>query len=698
MLDLDKRSIMYLPGVGPKKAEILQKEAGISSYEDLLFYFPYKYIDRSRFYKVAEVSGDMPYIQLKGRILYYDTIGEGRTKRLVGKFTDGSGTIDLVWFKGISFVLDKYKTGTEYIVFGKPAEFGHVYNIAHPDIDPVDQADQVANGLTPFYNTSEKMKKSFLNSRVIQNLQYTLLSGLNWALPETLPPDVLKRIHMMPLAEAMRNIHFPESVDKLRNAQLRLKFDELFFIQLNILRTASLRKLKLKGIVFPSVGACFNTFYKDYLPFELTGAQKRVVKEIRADMGSGRQMNRLLQGDVGSGKTLVALLAMLLAVDNRCQACMMAPTEILANQHFVTVMDFLKDMDIRVALLTGSTKKKERNRILPAIASGEIQIVIGTHALIEETVVFSSLGLAIIDEQHRFGVEQRSRLWMKNAIVPHVLVMTATPIPRTLAMTLYGDLDVSVIDELPPGRKPIQTVHRYDNKKAQLYDFLRKEIEQGRQVYVVFPLIEGSEKLDYKNLEEGFETFKEVFPEYKVSMVHGRMKAADKEAEMQTFISGEAQILMATTVIEVGVNVPNASVMVIESAERFGLSQLHQLRGRVGRGAEQSYCVLVSSYKLSNETRKRLEIMVSSNNGFEIAEADLRLRGYGDLEGTRQSGDGIDLKIANLAADGQILQYARDIAQGVLDEDPELLSEPNRILNERLKVLFARKVNWGMIS
>lgn len=698
MLDLDKRSIMYLPGVGPKKAEILQKEAGISSYEDLLFYFPYKYIDRSRFYKVAEVSGDMPYIQLKGRILYYDTIGEGRTKRLVGKFTDGSGTIDLVWFKGISFVLDKYKTGTEYIVFGKPAEFGHVYNIAHPDIDPVDQADQVANGLTPFYNTSEKMKKSFLNSRVIQNLQYTLLSGLNWALPETLPPDVLKRIRMMPLAEAMRNIHFPESVDKLRNAQLRLKFDELFFIQLNILRTASIRKLKLKGIVFPSVGACFNTFYKDYLPFELTGAQKRVVKEIRADMGSGRQMNRLLQGDVGSGKTLVALLAMLLAVDNRCQACMMAPTEILANQHFVTVMDFLKDMDIRVALLTGSTKKKERNRILPAIASGEIQIVIGTHALIEETVVFSSLGLAIIDEQHRFGVEQRSRLWMKNAIVPHVLVMTATPIPRTLAMTLYGDLDVSVIDELPPGRKPIQTVHRYDNKKAQLYDFLRKEIEQGRQAYVVFPLIEGSEKLDYKNLEEGFETFKEVFPEYKVSMVHGRMKAADKEAEMQTFISGEAQILMATTVIEVGVNVPNASVMVIESAERFGLSQLHQLRGRVGRGAEQSYCVLVSSYKLSNETRKRLEIMVSSNNGFEIAEADLRLRGYGDLEGTRQSGDGIDLKIANLAADGQILQYARDIAQGVLDEDPELLSEPNRILNERLKVLFARKVNWGMIS
>ena len=698
MLDLDKRSLMYLPGVGPKKAEILRKEAGISSYEDLVFYFPYKYIDRSRFYKVAEITGNMPYIQLKGRILYYDTVGEGRTRRLVAKFTDGTGTIDLVWFKGLNYVTDKYKTGTDYIVFGKPAEFGHIYNIPHPDIDPVDQAEQVAGGLTPFYNTSEKMKKSFLNSRAIQNLQYTLLSALNWELPETLPPDVLSRIRMMPLKEAIRNIHFPESAEKLKQAQLRLKFDELFFIQLNILRTASLRKLKLKGIVFPTVGDYFNTFYKEYLPFELTGAQKRVVKEIRADMGSGRQMNRLLQGDVGSGKTLVALLSMLLAVDNHCQACMMAPTEILATQHYATVMEFLKDMDIRVALLTGSTKKKERNELLPAIARGEIQIVIGTHALIEETVVFSSLGLAIIDEQHRFGVEQRSRLWKKNAIVPHVLVMTATPIPRTLAMTLYGDLDVSVIDELPPGRKPIQTMHRYDNKKAQLYDFLRKEIGLGRQVYVVYPLIEGSEKLDYKSLEDGFETFKEVFPEYKVCMVHGKMKAADKDAEMQKFISGEAHILMATTVIEVGVNVPNASVMVIESAERFGLSQLHQLRGRVGRGAEQSYCILVSSYKLSNDTRKRLEIMVNSNNGFEIAEADLRLRGHGDLEGTQQSGEGLDLKIANLAADGQILQYARDIALEVLNKDPELLSEPNRILNERLKILFARKINWGMIS
>lgn len=698
MLDLDKRSITYLPGVGPKKAEILRKEAGISSYEDLLFYFPYKYIDRSRFYKVAEVNGQMPYIQLKGRILYFETVGEGRTRRLVGKFTDNTGTIDLVWFKGLNYITEKYHPGVEYIVFGKPTEFGHIYNIPHPDIDPVEQAAQVAAGLTPFYNTSEKMKKSFLNSRVIQTLQYTLLNGLNWELPEILPPDVLGRTGMISFKEAIRNIHFPESAAKLQQAQLRLKFDELFFIQLNILKTAGLRKRKLQGIVFPTVGTYFNTFYKDYLPFELTGAQKRVVKEIRADMGSGRQMNRLLQGDVGSGKTLVALLSMLLAVDNHCQACMMAPTEILATQHYATVMEFLKDMDIRVALLMGSTRKKEREKILPAIASGEIQLVIGTHALIEETVVFASLGLAIIDEQHRFGVAQRSRLWTKNAMVPHVLVMTATPIPRTLAMTLYGDLDVSVIDELPPGRKPIRTLHRYDTKKAELYDFLRKEIQRGRQVYVVYPLIEGSEKLDYKNLEEGYEVFREVFPEYKVCMVHGRMKAADKEKEMQRFISGEAQILMATTVIEVGVNVPNASVMVIESAERFGLSQLHQLRGRVGRGAEQSYCVLVSSYKLSHDTRKRLEIMVGTNNGFEIAEADLRLRGHGDLEGTQQSGEGLDLKIANLAADGQILQLARDIAGAILNEDPELSAETHRILNERLKTLFTRKINWGMIS
>lgn len=698
MLDLDKRSVTYLAGVGPKKAEILRKEANISSYEDMLYYFPYKYIDRSRFYKVVEIRENMPYIQLKGRFLSFETLGEGRTRRMIGRFTDGTGIIDLVWFRGLAYVKEKYSIGKEYIVFGKPTEFGQTYNIPHPDIDPIENQDQVTGGLTPYYPTTEKMKKSFLNSRAIQNYQYALLKSLEWRVQETLTPEILRKTGMVSLTEAIRQIHFPESAEKLQKAQLRLKFDELFYIQLNILRTASFRKTKLQGLVFPVVGNYFNTFYKDYLPFELTNAQKRVMREIRKDMGSGRQMNRLLQGDVGSGKTLVALLCMLLAADNNYQTCIMAPTEILANQHYATIMNFLQGMDIKVALLTGSTKKKVRNELLPAIASGEIKIVIGTHALIEDAVMFHSLGLAIIDEQHRFGVEQRSRLWKKNRQVPHVLVMTATPIPRTLAMTLYGDLDVSVIDELPPGRKPVQTLHRYDNKKAELFDFLRKEIKARRQVYVVYPLIEGSEKVDYKNLEEGFEVFKDVFPEYTVCMVHGKMKAADKDAEMQKFITGEAQILMATTVIEVGVNVPNATVMVIESAERFGLSQLHQLRGRVGRGSDQSYCVLVSSYKLSNETRKRLEIMVNSNNGFDIAEADLRLRGHGDLDGTRQSGTGIDLKIANLAADGQILQYARNIAQEILEADPDLSSGQNRVLKERVEKLFARKINWGLIS
>ncbi len=699
ILELNKRAVTYLPGVGQRKAEVLKTEANIVSYEDLLYYFPYKYVDRSRFYKVSEVTGSMPYIQLKGKIVMFDQVGEGRTKRLIGKFTDGTGTIDLVWFKGLNYVLSKLKANVEYIVFGKPTEFGRLCNIVHPDVDPVENVEQVASGFMPFYNTTEKMKRAFLHSRTIQNLQYHLLSNLNWQVPETLPAYLVEKLRLMSLSDALRNIHFPENVKLLQAAQLRLKFEELFYIQLNILRNNQQRSRTLRGIPFPKVGDYFNTFYKEYLPFQLTNAQKRVVREIRVDMGSGKQMNRLLQGDVGSGKTLVGLLSMLLALDNNCQACMMAPTEILAHQHYATIKEFLKDMPVNVALLTGSTKKRERDKILPAVANGEIQILIGTHALIEESVVFSSLGLAIIDEQHRFGVEQRSKLWKKNAqVVPHVLVMTATPIPRTLAMTLYGDLDVSVIDELPPGRKPIMTLHRYDNKQAELFKFLLAEIKKGRQVYVVYPLIEGSEKLDYKSLEDGFELFKEAFSGYTVCMVHGKMKAADKEAEMQKFISGEAQILLATTVIEVGVNVPNASVMVIESAERFGLSQLHQLRGRVGRGAEQSYCVLVSSYKLSNDTRKRLEIMVNSNNGFEIAEADLRLRGQGDLEGTRQSGEGLGLKIANLATDGQIVQYARDWAQLVLDQDPDLLNETHRILNERLKILYQNKLNWRMIG
>ena len=695
---ISERAITYLTGVGPKKAEILQKEVNIVTFEDMLYYFPYKYVDRSRYYKVSEITDQMPYVQLKGKILWFDMVGEGRTKRLVGKFTDGTGSIDLIWFKGFKFITDKYRVGQEYIIFGKPTLFAHEYNISHPDIDPIENATQVANGLTPFYNTTDRMKKAFLHSRAIQNIQYNLLTTIGWNIPETLPPYLLSSIKMMSVSEAMKNIHFPESAEKLRQAQLRLKFDELFYIQLNILRTATLRRNKLKGLIFSVVGNMFHTFYKDYLPFELTNAQKRVIREIRADMGSGRQMNRLLQGDVGSGKTLVALMSMLLALDNGYQACMMAPTEILANQHFATIKEFLQDMDVRVELLTGSTTKKKREILLPDLASGKIDILVGTHALIENTVVFQTLGMAVIDEQHRFGVEQRSKLWVKNKTLPHVLIMTATPIPRTLAMTLYGDLDVSIIDELPPGRKPIQTVHRYDAKKAVVFDFLRSEIRKGRQVYVVYPLIEESEKLDYKNLEEGFETFKQVFPEYEVCMVHGKMKTKEKDAQMQRFASGKAHILVATTVIEVGVNVPNASVMVIESAERFGLSQLHQLRGRVGRGAEQSYCILISSYKLSNETRKRLEIMVRSNDGFEIAEEDLKLRGAGDLEGTQQSGDGLYLKIANLASDGQILQYARNMAQGILDDDPDLEKPDNKILQTRLTALFRRKINWGLIS
>jgi ATP-dependent DNA helicase RecG len=698
---------MYLQGVGPKKAEILKKEANIVSFEDLLYYFPYRHVDRSRFYKISEISrlceasginDEMPYIQLVGKIMFFDELGKGRSRRLIAKFTDGTGVIDLVWFHAIKYAKEKYKTGTQYIVFGKPTEFAHELNIVHADIDPVEKAQQVANGFMPFYSTTELMKNSFLTSRAIQNLQFNLLTLLNWQIPETLPEYLLNYLKMMSLSEAMKNIHFPESAEKLKQAQSRLKFDELFYIQLNILRTASLRRNKLHGIIFPKVGDVFNTFYHDYLPFELTGAQKRVVREIHADMRSGRQMNRLLQGDVGSGKTLVALMSMLLAIDNGYQACMMAPTEILANQHLVTIKEFLGNMEVRVELLTGSTKKRKRNELLPALASGEINILVGTHALIEDTVIFKQLGMAVIDEQHRFGVEQRSRLWLKNRELPHVLIMTATPIPRTLAMTLYGDLDVSVIDELPPGRKPIQTLHRYDTKRMEVFWFLRSEIQKGRQIYVVFPLIKESENLDYKNLEEGYETFKKVFPEYNVSMVHGKMKAKEKDAEMQRFVSGESQILVATTVIEVGVNVPNASVMVIESAERFGLSQLHQLRGRVGRGAEQSYCILVSSFKLSNETRKRLKIMVNTNNGFEIAEADLQLRGAGDLEGTQQSGEGLFLKIAKLATDGQILQEARNIALKILDNDPDLENQNNSVLKNRLAILFRRKINWGLIS
>ncbi len=697
-MKLSDRDITYLQGVGPKRAEVLKKEIEVASFEDLLYYFPYKYIDRSRFYYIHEIDGNMPFIQIRGRFLSFETIGEGRTRRMVAKFSDGRSVIDIVWFKGLNFVTNKIKVNKEYIVFGKPTAFGSKYNIAHPDVDPIEEADKVAAGLTPFYNTTEKMKSNYLNSKAIQSLEFALFQTLQWRFDETLTPAVINRAKVIDLSSALKGIHFPESTRQLNDAQFRLKFEELFFIQLNILRYTKQRQAKLKGVVFTRVGEIFHHFYEHNLPFTLTNAQKRVVKEIRKDMGNGKQMNRLVQGDVGSGKTLVALLCMLIALDNGFQACLMAPTEILANQHYETIREFLKGMDVNVRLLTGSTKKKERNELFPALEKGEIQILIGTHALIEDTVNFHRLGLVVIDEQHRFGVAQRAKLWTKATEVPHILVMTATPIPRTLAMTLYGDLDVSVIDELPPGRKPIQTEHRYDNKRASLYKFLESEITKGRQVYMVYPLIEENEKLDYKNLESGFETMKEVFPQFNVSMVHGRMKPAEKDFEMQKFASGESQILLATTVIEVGVNVPNASVMVIESAERFGLSQLHQLRGRVGRGAEQSYCMLISSHKLSNDTRKRLEIMVNSTDGFEIAEADLKLRGPGDLEGTQQSGLPVSLKIADLAADGQVLQLARDIAFEVLDDDPDLSKPHNRLLAERLKHLFAKKINWGLIS
>ncbi len=698
MSELSMNDIKFLPGVGPKRAELFNKELGIYSYEDLLYYYPYKYIDRSRTYTIREINGTMPYIQLRGKIVRYETQGEGYKRRLTAIFADATGTIELVWFKGIKYIQDRYKPGTEYTLFGRPTLFGSRLNIAHPEIDPVDVEIDGNTGLQPYYTTTEKMKSHFLNSKAVQKIIATLWKVIPRSLPETLPAAVIARAHVIYLSEALYNIHFPQSPDVLRKAQFRLKFEELFYLQLNILRYTRQRMRRLGGFPFGTIGEHFNRFYRECLPFELTGAQKRVLKEIRADVGSGRQMNRLLQGDVGSGKTLVALMAMLMAVDNGYQACMMAPTEILATQHYETLSSLLRPIGVRTELLTGSTRKKQREEIHEGLVSGDVKILVGTHALLEDTVVFSNLGFVVIDEQHRFGVEQRSRLWRKNSRPPHILVMTATPIPRTLAMTVYGDLDVSVIDELPPGRKPVTTIHRYDNRRAELYESIRRQIEQGRQVYIVYPLIQESEKIDLKNLEEGFKQIREVFPEYTVCMVHGKMKPAEKDAEMQRFVGGEAQIMVATTVIEVGVNVPNATVMVIENAERFGLSQLHQLRGRVGRGADQSYCVLVTSHKLSEDTRKRIEIMTRTNDGFEISEADLQLRGPGDMEGTQQSGIAFDLRIANIAKDGQILQLARDIAGEVLDADPDLAKSENAVLPRRLEKLFRRKIDFSLIS
>ena len=698
MFDITTRDIKYLQGVGPQRATMLNKELNIFSLHDLLYYFPYKYVDRSRLYYIHEIDGNMPYIQLKGQILSFETIGEGRQRRLIAHFSDGTGVVDLVWFQGVKYLIGKYKVHEEYIVFGKPTVFNGRINIAHPDIDQAKDLTLSTMGLQPYYNTTEKMKRAGLNSHALEKLMKNAFGLLQGEFSETLSWKIVKENHLMSLDEALRNIHFPQNPEKLRRAQYRLKFEELFYVQLNILRYTKDRQRKYRGLVFGRVGEVFNTFYLQNLPFQLTGAQKRVVKEIRKDMGSGRQMNRLLQGDVGSGKTLVALMSMLIALDNGYQACMMAPTEILAAQHYETIKQLLFGMNVRVELLMGSVKGKKREEILKGLLTGEIQILIGTHAVLEDSVGFSSLGMVVIDEQHRFGVAQRAKLWTKNVNPPHVLVMTATPIPRTLAMTLYGDLDVSVIDELPPGRKPIQTIHQFDNRRTSLYAGIRKQKEEGRQVYIVYPLIKESEKMDIKNLEEGYMQICKEFPDCQISKVHGQMKPSDKDAEMQRFVNGETQIMVATTVIEVGVNVPNASVMVIENAERFGLSQLHQLRGRVGRGAEQSYCILVTSYKLSEDTRKRLEIMVQTNDGFEIAEADLKLRGPGDLEGTQQSGVAFDLKIADIARDGQLLQHVREVATLVIEQDPMGVLPENELLWRQLQALRKTNVDWAAIS
>ena len=698
MSTLAHTDIQYLSGVGPQRAEVLRKELNISTLNDLLYYFPYKHIDRSRLYYIHEIDGNMPYIQLRGKILSYETAGGGRKERTIAHFTDGTGIIDLVWFQYGKFIQKRYPLNKEFIVFGKPTVFGGRINIAHPDIDPADGLDISGMGLRPYYNTTERMKRMNLSSGGMEKLMRNLFGMLTEPIPETLPEYFVEEHHLMPLDEALRCMHFPENPEQLRRAEYRLKFEELFYIQLDILRYARMRQQKSQGLCFTVVGHLFNTFYNEKLPFPLTNAQKRVIREMRADMNSGRQMNRLLQGDVGSGKTLVALMVMLIAIDNGYQACIMAPTEILAEQHYATIRTLLEGLPVRVELLTGSVKGRRRAPILSGLQDGSVHLLIATHAVLEDTVSFAALGLVVVDEQHRFGVAQRAKLWSKNDFLPHVLVMTATPIPRTLAMTLYGDLDVSVIDELPPGRKPVFTEHRYDTQKASLYQFMCSQIDAGRQVYVVYPLIKESEKMDLKNLEDGYRTICEVFPDYAVSMVHGRLKPAEKEAEMQRFVSGETKIMVATTVIEVGVNVPNASIMVIQNAERFGLSQLHQLRGRVGRGADQSYCILVTSFKLTDDSRKRIDIMTRTTDGFEIAEADLRLRGPGDLEGTQQSGIAFNLHIANLARDGILLQHVRDIALRLLDDDPDESRPENRILWQQLRERRRTNVNWSAIS
>ena len=697
-MDLSIRNIEYCKGVGTKRADILRKELGVKSALDMLYQFPYKYIDRSRFYYIHEIEDDDTYVQIIGHVTEWHTIGIGSAQRLSATFTDGRHTIELVWFKGVKYV--KLEKNVKYLLFGKPSRFNHQYNFVHPELTPMSKVQpEMTQGLEPHYNTTEGMKRAGINSKAIRTIIAQLIPELQqYGMVDTIGMDIVQRYHLMRLSEALVNIHFPKDTHTMQKARERLKFEELFYIQMQILRQMKRREQNV-GFTMPIVGKGFHSFYQNCLPFPLTNAQKRVVREIQTDIKSGRQMNRLLQGDVGSGKTIVALLTALLAVDNGYQACIMAPTEILANQHYQTISQLLAPLsNIRCQLLTGSTTAKQRQPIHEQLRSGQINILIGTHALIEDDVQFANLGLCIIDEQHRFGVAQRAKLWNKNTQPPHILVMTATPIPRTLAMTVYGDLQVSIIDELPPGRKPVQTLHYSIQRRAHINQFIAQQIDMGRQVYVVYPLINENEKLDLQDLTNGYNQLCETFPHYRISMVHGQMKAKDKDEQMQRFVSGETQILVATTVIEVGVNVPNASVMIIENAERFGLSQLHQLRGRVGRGAEQSYCILLTRVEMSKDTRKRMDIMVATNDGFRIAEADLQLRGPGDLEGTQQSGLPFELHIASLSSDGQLLEVARQAALDILNADPLLEQTHNRIYKQRLDYLRIAAGNWGEIS
>ena len=705
-MDLSIQNIEYCKGVGTKRADILRKELGVKSALDMLYQFPYKYIDRSRFYFIHEIEDEDTYVQIIGHITEWHTVGIGAAQRLTATFTDGRHTIELVWFKGIKYL--KLERNVKYLLFGKPSRFNHQYNFVHPELTPMSKVQpEMTKGLEPHYNTTEGMKRAGMNSKAIRTIIAQLLPQLRQqSLPDTLGMDVVEKNHLMGLSEALINIHFPENMIAMQRARERMKFEELFYIQMQILRQMK-RREQNEGFVMPIVGRYFNTFYKTCLPFELTNAQKRVVREIQADIKSGKQMNRLLQGDVGSGKTMVALLTALLAIDNGYQVCIMAPTEILANQHYESITQFLSPLALspnspvalpKVALLTGSTTAKQRQPIHEGLLNGEINLLIGTHALIEDAVQFANLGLCIIDEQHRFGVAQRAKLWNKNIRPPHILVMTATPIPRTLAMTVYGDLQVSIIDELPPGRKPVQTLHYVNTRRTSINQFIEQQIGLGRQVYVVYPLIKENEKMELQDLQNGYQQLCQTFPNYRISMVHGQMRAKDKDEQMRRFANGETQILVATTVIEVGVNVPNASVMIIENAERFGLSQLHQLRGRVGRGAEQSYCILLTNVEQSKDTRKRMDIMVATNDGFRIAEADLQLRGPGDLEGTQQSGLPFELHIASLTHDGQLLDIARKAALEILDADPLLEDMRNRIYKQRLDFLRIAAGNWGEIS